>query len=230
MPPEKVDIDALAEALTEPFVMQRVAEVDHFAVYLYLCTGVVARHRHSMQDELFYVHSGALTLDTDWGEATLRRHEFAVVPQGVAHSSGSLARTIVLLFQAQGDPERRNGRGRFGAEGEPGRLQRWSALAGGNEEDRPREPLALASADGMSLRIVRPREDTPWHSHAGHDELLYLIEGELGIGSEQGPLALRAGEMSVISRGRIHRLTASGPSVAVSFIHRKVRPEEQLGQ
>ena len=227
---QKVDVDALAASLTVPFVMYPVGEVDHFGVYLYLSTGVVQRHAHATQDELFYVHDGLLSLDTDWGPALLRPHEFAVVPRGVSHASGSLARTTVLFFQARGDPDRKNGHGRLSAEGAMDHLPTWSVRAEAAGAGAPFEARPLATVDEMSLRVARAEGATPWHRHERHDEMVYVVEGQVALGSEIGPLLVRAGEVVVVPRGRIHRLVAAEPGIVVTLIHGEVPPEEQMGR
>jgi len=229
MIPQKIDLDALAQALTAPFVMHPVGQVDHFGVYLYLASGVLQRHRHATQDELFYVHDGALSLDTDWGQALLHRHEFAVVPRGLNHASGSLVRTTVLFFQLRGDPERKNGHGRLSAADRPDGLPTWSVLEQAAAAQAPYRALPLATVDEMSLRVLRAEGATPWHRHDLHDEMVYVVEGQLAIGSEMGPLLVRAGELLVLPRRRIHRLVATAPSVVVTLVHGEVSPEEQMG-
>jgi len=229
----KTDVDDLARALTTPFSMQLVAEVDHFGVYLYLSSGAVQRHVHVTQDELFYVHDGVLSLDTDWGPVLLRPHEFAVVPRGVSHASGSLARTTVLLFQARGDPDRKNGHGRLSAEGGMDHLPSWSVraqAAAGAGAGAPFATRPLATVDEMSLRVARAEGATPWHRHDLHDEMVYVVEGQVALGSEIGPLLVRAGELVVLPRGRIHRLVAAEPGIVVTLIHGEVPPEEQMGR
>lgn len=226
---QTADIDTAADRLTRPFVMEQVAVVDHFGVYLYLCTGAVARHRHPTQDELFYCHTGMLTLDTDWGTANLTRHEFAVVPRGVAHVSGAIMRTVVLFFQTRGDPDRRNGHGRTAVDEAPRPLPKWSVQVEARRASRPYLPRPLATVDDMSLRVFRAEGATPWHAHEGHDELVYVVEGHVELGTEVGPASLAAGHLAVVGAGRIHRLDAAEPSLVVTFVHGTVPPEEQAG-
>ena len=64
-----IRVDDIARTLDRPFVMQQIARVDHFGVFMYLCQGFVQRHQHTTQDELFYVYRGILVMNTDWGQA-----------------------------------------------------------------------------------------------------------------------------------------------------------------
>jgi len=226
---QPVDVDGLADRLRKPFVMEPLAEVDHFSVYVYLCTGAVARHRHLTQDELFYCHTGMLTLETDWGTTNLLRHEFAVVPRGLAHVSGSIMRTVVLFFQARADPDRKNGHGRLSADEPPGGLRKWSALEEVPRGTRPFLPRETATVDEMSLRVLRGEGLAPRHAHRAHDELLYTIEGSVQIDTDEGALVLSEGQLVVIPAGQIHRLESSQPSTLVSLIHREVPPAAHMG-
>jgi|YNPNPStandDraft_1061719.scaffolds.fasta_scaffold52779_2 mannose-6-phosphate isomerase-like protein (cupin superfamily) len=224
----KVSLASAAQKLTQPFVMSKIAQVDHFAVYFYLCSGVVARHSHSTNDELFYVYRGLLSLDTDWGPSTLGEHECAVVPRGVGHSSGSVLETLVLLFQAQGEPERRNGHGRLSAEERRDTLPKYGPLEEAARLSRPFAPLPLAQVDEMSLRVLWAEGETRWHLHTAHDELLWVIEGGLEVSCELGPLKVAQDELVVVPRGRIHRLVSKEYTVVVSLIHGEVAPERQM--
>jgi len=225
----KVDLNAAVGKLSKPFFMEPIAQVDHFALYLYLCEGAVAQHRHLTQDELFYVHSGVLSLNTDWGSVMLSRREFAVVPRGLSHLSGSIVRTAVVLFQAQSDPNRKNGHGRMIVAPRPHSLPKWSVGEAASLLRQPYLPIALAQADEMSLRLVWCQGETSWHAHPDHDELLFVMEGRLDLGSEMGSVSVAADEMLVIPRDRVHRLTSAERATALSLIHNQVPPRAQMG-
>ncbi len=230
MPVQRIEIDVVASRLQRPFLMVQVARVDHFAVYAYLCEGAVARHRHLTQDELFYVYSGMLSLDTDWGRLTLSAREFCVIPRGLSRVSASIVPTVVLLLQAQGDPERRNGQGRMMVGDRPEGLPRWSVSAVAETLFEPYLPLHCASVDDMSLRLVWCQGATLWHAHPQHDELLLVEDGRLDVGTEEGPVSLEVGQMIVLPKGRQHRLSSQQHTVATSFIHGAVSPLEQMGR
>ncbi len=230
MPVTRIDLDDVASRLRRPFLMEQVARVDHFAVYAYLCEGAVARHRHVTQDELFYVYSGMLSLDTDWGRLTLSSREFCVIPRGLSHVSASIVRTVVVLFQAQGDPERQNGHGRLMVDDRPGGLPHWSVAAESEPLPEPYLPVHCVNVDEMSLRLVWCQGATTWHAHPHHDELLLVEDGHLDVGTEEGSLSLDAGQMVVVPRGRLHRLSSVQHTVVTSLIHGGVPPLAQMGR
>ncbi len=227
----KIDVAAIAESLNQPFEMVHIARVDHFGVYLYLCEGAVAKHRHHTQDELFYVHTGEMALSTEWGEATLHAREAAVVPRGVSHVSASLGheRTVVMFFRAQGEPEKSNGHGRISAPANGTSLPKWTIEAEARCLETPLVPRDLLHVDEMSLRITWIRDRTPWHLHEAHDELLYVEEGLLDVETGMGKLTLGQGELLVVPRKTMHRLGASLTAISLSFIHASVGGAAHMG-
>jgi quercetin dioxygenase-like cupin family protein len=227
---QAVDLHTLASTLHQPFLMHLVGEVDHFALYLYRCEGFVARHTHPTQDELFHVVLGSMTLDTDWGQVHLSQGQFAVVPRGVSHVSGAVVPAFVLLAQAKGDPDRRNGHARFAVEDRADGLPHGDVRALAERIVRPRQVRALAQVDEMSLRAGRLSGDTPWHFHGPHDELLCILDGHIEVEGEANSISVHAGQLLVIPRGRLHRLRSPEPSIIITLVHREVTTAEQLGE
>jgi mannose-6-phosphate isomerase-like protein (cupin superfamily) len=230
MPLTRIDLDDISSRLRRPFLMEQVARVDHFAVYAYLCEGALARHRHLTQDELFYVYSGLLSLDTDWGRRVLSPRQFCVVPRGLAHASASIVRTVVVFFQAQGDPERQNGHGRLRADERPDGLPHWSVAQEVETLPEPYLPVHCVNVDEMSMRLVWCQGATPWHAHPQHDELLLVEDGRLDVCTEEGSVVLAPGQMVVVPRGHLHRLSSVQHTVVTSLIHGAVTPLEQMGR
>lgn len=226
---ETVRVGDVAKRLDQPFVMRPIAQIDHFAAYLYLCTGFVARHRHISQDEMFYVYEGLLSFETDWGRAILSNDELTVIPGGMSHLSGSLIRTIVMRFAAQSDPDRKNGHGRLTVEDGLDTLPKWSVERHMRLALENYLPFPLAQADEMSLRLVRCGGDTPWHRHPHHGEMLWVRRGAIEIGTEHSPVKLRRDELTVIPAGLVHRLSAEEPAWALSLIHGEVSREAHMG-
>lgn len=225
----KIALNDIAQRVVQPFALEPIAQIDHMVAYLYLCHGAVARHRHINQDELFYVHSGILSLDTDWGRLNLMPHEFAVIPRGLGHISAAALRTVVMLFQTPGDADRKNGHGRTFTGKSAAGVPKWSASHDSQLLRGPYAPLPLAQVDEMSMRLVWCQGETSWHIHPDHDELILVEKGRLQISSEFGPILVEAGELLVISRNCIHRLTSNENTLALSLIHNAVTPAAQMG-
>ena len=225
----KARVGDLIRQLEKPFVLNPIARVDHFAVYLYLCQGFVARHRHALQDELFYVCSGLMRVETGWGKETLLPDECVVIPRGLVHMTGSSVATFALNIQATGEPERKNGHGRLMGEAASGTLIKGTYHNLGHELRDPYHAVHLAQADEMSLRAVMCEGITPWHQHAQHDELLWLREGTLEIELRESSLLLDHDELAVIPRNTAHRLAAEERAVAISLIDGRVAPHTHMG-
>jgi mannose-6-phosphate isomerase-like protein (cupin superfamily) len=224
----KIQVGDLARRLHQPFVLHPMAQVDHFTAFLYRCEGVVPQHRHMAQDELFFVYSGMMRLDSECGDVVLFQKELAVVPHGVMHASASLAPSVVLQLKAHTEAERKNGHGRLDAGGIE-TLPKWSVIEEIGNLSQPYLPLPLVQVDEMSLRLVLCHSATSWHHHPDHAELLYVLEGTLLIGSELGPVHLAKDELTVIPRNRIHRLVASERTIVLSMIHGQVSPQAHMG-
>ena len=86
---------------------------------------------------------------------------------------------------------------------------------------RPRE-LARALTDYFSPRVIGEvndvyvkvakikGEEIPWHSHAGEDELFYVLEGRLTFEIEgREPLTMEAGDLFIVRRGVRHRVSST---------------------
>lgn len=230
MTTKKVSLARIAPRLDTPFFMRRVAQVDHFTIYVYLCQGFVARHRHVSQDELFFVQDGLLSIDTDWGRITLSRRELTVVPRGLSHTSGSVVRSIVVLLQAHADPDRKNGHGRLSADSSIDALPKWSVTREVARLSDPYLPVRLAQVDEMSLRLVLCQGRSRWHLHPHHDELEWVQEGHLGIETEAGLVELLEDELVVIPRGTLHRLESSRRTVALSLVRGELSPQAHMGR
>jgi mannose-6-phosphate isomerase-like protein (cupin superfamily) len=225
----KINIAVLGHTLDRPFLLHRLAAVDHFAIYLYVCEGFVAQHRHIMQDELFLVVDGVMRIDTDWGDVTLVDDEFIVIPRGLAHRSGSVVHTLVMLFQAQTDPDRKNGHGRLFVDDRVGDLPKGVLSAAPDGSQPAYRPERLIQVDEMSLRRTYCVGTTPWHRHTRHDELVWVRQGHLEVSTEHGGLRLKANELGVIPRNTIHRLSAQEPALVLGFIHDEVTPAAHMG-
>lgn len=224
----KLELTHLAVGLTRPFYLQQIARLDHFAIYLYLARGTIGRHRHQTQDELFYVISGTLTIESEWGDIVLREGELAVIPRGVEHASRSVVNTIVLFAQAQADPERKNGHGRITVD-ENQTLTKWSPRDQVYGSSQPFFSLSLAQVDEIAVRAACCQGVVGWHRHSEHDELLFVVNGQMEIGTEAGSLLLMPNEMVIVPRNRVHHLSTYKQTLLLSLVHSEVSAAAQMG-
>ena len=66
-------------------------------------------------------------------------------------------------------------------------------------------PKVIAEMNNYQFKLARLEGEFVWHQHDDTDETFIVLEGELSIDLESGPVVLRAGEMLVIPKGMRHR-------------------------
>ena len=59
-----------------------------------------------------------------------------------------------------------------------------------------------ATAFGFNVYVADPGERVPWgyHRHPDHEELFYVLEGELAVETAEGEMRVRAGEALFVGR------------------------------
>jgi mannose-6-phosphate isomerase-like protein (cupin superfamily) len=212
---EKISIPEQAARLTEPFTMIDLTQVDDLSLSVFLCQGSLARHRHLDQDELFLVHSGTISLESEWGTVILRPGELAVTPKGVGHRSSSLLRSMVLLLQPRLMVNRRNGDRRLFALKDQGRLEKVSVPAVGRQVVVPFKPVVLAHVDTYALHVMNCTGNGPWWRTERQDSLVLCYEGRLTVDMEESRLSLQNGELVVVPKGVAHRLSSPNQALVV---------------
>lgn len=221
---EKVNFAQQAARLSEPFTMIDLVQIDDLALSVFLCQGTLPVHRHLDQDELFLVHSGTISLESDWGTVVLRPGDLAMVPKGLGHRSSSLLRSLVLLFQPRLIVNRRNGDRRLFALKGQGRLEKLSVPAVGHQISVPFSPVALADVDTYALNLLVCRDTGPWWHSERQSSLVLCYEGQLTLDSELGQVSLESGELVVVPQGVTHRLSSTGRALALG-IQRHLHPD-----
>jgi quercetin dioxygenase-like cupin family protein len=205
---QKISISEHARRLSEPFTMIDLAQIDDLAVSIYLCQGTMPHHRHLDQDELFLVHSGTVSLQSDWGNVILRRGELSVAPKGVGHRSSSLLRSTVLLMQPRLMVNRRNGDRRLFVLKDERRLEKVSVPAMGHQIVTPFCPVAVADVDTFALTVMRCVGTGGWQQELRQQSLVLCHDGKLTVDTEQEKVPLAASELLVIPSGIRHRLSS----------------------
>ena len=221
MPLKVMNVAEEAARLTEPFSLIELACVDYLAIDVFICHGAVVWHKHIDQDELFLVQSGVISLETEWGNLKLGSAELAVVPKGVGHRSSSSLWSVVLLFRPRVLADRRNGDRRiFSLKGQE-QIEKVSVSAeAARLLDYFEEPSSLACLDGFVVRLSLCLDESHWHEHEGRDEFLFVQEGVVELGTEGETVSVRAGEMTVVPKGMIHRLVP-GDGAVVMLLERQ---------
>lgn len=213
---EKISLQDVAQRLDRPFAMIDMALVGDMLVSLYLCHGTLAWHRHLDQDELFWVHRGAILLETERGEVRLRAGELSIVHKGLAHRSSSPFPSTVILIRCGVMPERKNGR-RFlyGTTESPPHRVNVSAVA--QSLRVPFLPQTVARLEGSVLQVMRGGGEWPLLEPYPHDALLLALEGTVMIyeadAHRTAPLTLGPDELTVLYRDRPYQMFAKGEAV-----------------
>jgi homogentisate 1,2-dioxygenase len=218
---QKVSISENARRLSEPFTMIDLAQIDDLGLSVYLCQGTMPHHRHLDQDELFLVHSGTISLQSDWGNVILRRGELSVAPKGVGHRSSSLQRSTVLLFQPRLMVNRRNGDRRLFALKAERRLEKVSVPAVGHQIVIPFRPIVLADVDTFALTLMRCVGTGTWRQESRQQCLVLCYDGRLTVDTEEEQVSLAASELLVIPSGIKHRLSSDEGALALGLRRHK---------
>ncbi len=66
-------------------------------------------------------------------------------------------------------------------------------------------PKIIAQMNDYHFKLVKPRGDFVWHSHAHTDEAFIVIAGELAVDFRDGRINLKPGEMVVVPKGIEHK-------------------------
>jgi homogentisate 1,2-dioxygenase len=206
---EIVSYAQLSGELSEPFTMIEVAEFDDLVLSIFLCQGTMPFHLHIDQDELFLVHTGTISLESDWGSVILRPGELAVVPKGLRHRSSALLRSQVLLLQPRLAVNRRNGHRRLFALKNESRLEKVRVPAVGRQIGSPFRPVAIAHFDTFALNLILCQGTGPWWQTDRHSSLILCYEGSMTVDSEMGQASLHSGELVTMPRGIRHRLSSA---------------------
>ena len=98
-----VNLDEKAKGISKPWSPIEVARVNDQVVRMALLEGEYHWHKHTREDELFYVYRGSITIQfKDQPDIVLREGQMAVVPRGVQHCPKSIEPSYVLVFEPLG--------------------------------------------------------------------------------------------------------------------------------
>ncbi len=199
-----------------------LAQIDDLMLSIFRCQGTLQTHRHVDQDELFLVHSGTISLESEWGDVVLRPHELAVVPKGVGHRSASLLPSLVLLLQPRVVVDRRNGDRRLFALKDENRLEKVSLAAMGRQVVVPFSPVLVADLDTFALQLTLCEGAGPWQAEDRQATLLLCHDGRLTVDTEGlGRASLGAAELTVIPSRVSYRLLSTGRATVLGLKRHK---------
>jgi len=101
---EVVDVQKLADAVTDRWYNQTLCKVNDSVVRLGVMQGEYHWHKHDDLDEFFYVVEGNFLIDIEEPRrtVTLAPRQGFVVPKGVVHRTRAPEKAIILMVEGAG--------------------------------------------------------------------------------------------------------------------------------
>jgi len=96
---EVVDVQHLADAVTDRWYNQTLCKVNDSVVRLGVMQGEYHWHKHDDLDEFFYVVEGLFLIDLEDRTVVLAPRQGFVVPKGVVHRTRAPEKTIILMVE-----------------------------------------------------------------------------------------------------------------------------------
>jgi mannose-6-phosphate isomerase-like protein (cupin superfamily) len=218
MPLSVANLSAVASRIGRPFAVMTLATVGDLALSVYICQGQVDWHRHLDEDELFLVHEGVVSLETERGNLTLHSEELAVVPKGVAHRSGSQLRSVVALMRAAVLAERKNGHRRYHRVDTDPPIEKVRLARVTPSLTTPFHAVTLARVEDFDVLLLAAQDFGPSEVAPPYGALWLAVRGAVGIETEEGAGArLEAGELTVVPAGMAYRLHAAQPALLLTL-------------
>ncbi len=95
-----VNLQQSMEAITKAWSPVDIAIVNDQVVRMALIEGEYHWHRHTHEDELFYVLQGEIAIQVrDGPDVVLHHGEMAVIPKGLEHRPTSAGPSYILMFE-----------------------------------------------------------------------------------------------------------------------------------
>jgi mannose-6-phosphate isomerase-like protein (cupin superfamily) len=100
-PLEKIDVQALADSVTDKWFNQTLCKVNDSVVRMGVVQGEYHWHKHDDLDEFFYVIEGEFLIDLEGSTVTLSPRQGFVVPRGVTHRTRAPGRCMILMVEGE---------------------------------------------------------------------------------------------------------------------------------
>ena len=101
-PLEVIDEKALSDACEFKWFNQTLCKVNESVVRIAIIEGEYHWHKHTEDDEFFYVVEGKLLIDLEDRVVELHPRQGFVVPRGVLHRTRAPERTVILMVENAG--------------------------------------------------------------------------------------------------------------------------------
>ncbi|HEX5317204.1 MAG TPA: cupin domain-containing protein [Candidatus Kapabacteria bacterium] len=100
-PLETIDVNEIVHA-NKPWFNQTLSQINGSVLRVGIVEGEFHWHKHDEDDELFFVLSGKLFVDTERGNFELGPNQGVTVPKGVLHRTRALEKTVMLMVENAG--------------------------------------------------------------------------------------------------------------------------------
>ncbi|QIH98883.1 cupin domain-containing protein [Rhodococcoides fascians A21d2] len=98
----KRNVDDALSKIDKPWQPHRLASINDYDVKVVKLLGEFVWHTHPDTDEMFFVHSGELTIQLRDRDVALGPGDVFVVPAGVEHCPKAAEEVSALLFERSG--------------------------------------------------------------------------------------------------------------------------------
>jgi mannose-6-phosphate isomerase-like protein (cupin superfamily) len=205
----KINLDAIGAELKRPFETMLIGEFGTMQMMLYLCEGAMQPHRHLDHEEIFMVHEGIITLETERGEVNLHAEEVVRMPRGVGHTSMSVLPSLVLLWRPHPNALRTNGHNRLVGLKEKGGLPKVRVRDIMTRVLSAHEPRKVIGFHGYEMALTWCVGMGPWQSvHEAAGEPIWALRGSCVIDMEEGAIPMQQADLIVAPPGTRYRLSA----------------------
>jgi mannose-6-phosphate isomerase-like protein (cupin superfamily) len=100
-PLETIDVNEIV-ARNKPWFNQTLSQINGSVLRVGIVEGEFHWHKHDDDDELFFVLSGKLFVDTERGNFELGPNQGVTVPKGILHRTRAMEKTVMLMVENAG--------------------------------------------------------------------------------------------------------------------------------
>jgi mannose-6-phosphate isomerase-like protein (cupin superfamily) len=100
-PLETIDVNEIV-AQNKPWFNQTLSKINGSVLRVGIVEGEFHWHKHDEDDELFFVLSGKLFVDTERGNFELGPNQGVTVPKGILHRTRAQEKTVMLMVENAG--------------------------------------------------------------------------------------------------------------------------------
>ncbi|UCG04686.1 MAG: cupin domain-containing protein [Candidatus Heimdallarchaeota archaeon] len=94
-----INIPELIESCTDQWFNQTLCHVNDSVVRVGIIQGEFHWHKHTLEDEFFYVIEGRLLIDLEGEMIELKPKQGYTVPKGITHRTRAPKKTVILMVE-----------------------------------------------------------------------------------------------------------------------------------